>query len=155
MVKCRCFVSYILFRSCTGILTLCFMVFAATAKVYVSSTPLSEVVELQQGSGISPELSLKAAMGDVASSPRSPEPAGDLAQAASAGGTFPSARAPSAMTEGGPGLGVLTLDDFALCLEALRAFVMASTLLWSGEVERSLAQRPLEEVEPHLVAVAL
>ncbi|XP_062205200.1 uncharacterized protein LOC133907200 [Phragmites australis] len=51
------------------------------------------------------------------------------------------------MAEGGLGLGVLTLDDFALRREPPRAFVVASSLLWSGEVERSLAQCPLEEVE--------
>ena len=92
-------------------------------------------------------MSAKVALGDVSLSPRSPGVAGDLARVVGAGGTVPSTGAPSAMTEGGPGHGVLTLDDFALRSEASRAFVVASSLIRSGEVERSLAQRPLEELE--------
>ena len=111
----------------------------------------SKAGDIRQGSGTSPEMSLKAALGDVALSPRSPEPAGDLAQAAGAGGTLPSAGAPSVTAEGGPGLGVLTLDDFAMRPKASRAFVVASSILRSGEVKRSLPQCPLEEVEVRLV----
>ena len=86
---------------------------------------------------------------------RGPELAGDLPLAAGARGTVPSTEAPFGAVEGGPGLGVLTLDDFVLRLESSRAFATASSLLRSGEVERSLAQRPLEELEAQLVAVAL
>ena len=100
-------------------------------------------------------MSLKDALGNVVSSPSSPETAGDLARAAGAGGTVPFARAPSATIEGDPSLGVLTLDDFALHSEVSRAFVTASSLLRSGEVDRSIAQCHLEEVEVRLVVAAL
>ena len=66
-----------------------------------------------------------------------------------------SPEAPFGAVEGGPGLGVLTSDDFMLRSEALWAFAAASSLLRSGEVERLLAQRPLEELDARLVAAAL
>ena len=68
---------------------------------------------------------------------------------------MPSAEVPFGAIEGSPSLGVLTLNDFVLRPEASISFAVASSLLRSGEVERSLAHRPLEELEAHLVAVAL
>ena len=68
---------------------------------------------------------------------------------------MPSIEGPFGAVEGSPGLRVLTPDDFVLHLEALRAFAAASSLLRSGEVEQSLAQLPLEELEAWLVAAAL
>ena len=84
-----------------------------------------------------------------------PELAGDLPVAAGARGIVPSAEGPFGAVEGSPGLRVLTPDNFVLRLKASRAFAAASSLLRSGEVERSLAQRPLEELEAWLVVAAL
>ena len=95
--------------------------------------------------GTPPDGSPRAVPGDVASFLQGPELAGDLPMTAGARGTVPSAEGPFGAVEGTPGLGVLTPDDFA----------MASSLLRSGEVERSLAQHPLEELEAQLVAAAL
>ena len=66
-----------------------------------------------------------------------------------------SAGSPFGEVEGGPGLGILTSDDFALCPEVSRAFAAASSLLRSGEVERVLAQCPLEELEARLASPVL
>ena len=99
--------------------------------------------------------SSRAVPGDVALFLWGPEPAGDQPVAAGARGTMPSIEGTFGAIEGSPGLWVFTSDDFVLRPKASRAFVAASSLLRSGEVERSLAQRPLEELEVRLVVAAL
>ena len=91
----------------------------------------------------------------MASFLQGPKPTDDLPSAVGAQGIVPFVEDPFGVVEGSPSLGVLTLDDFVLRPEASRAFAVASSLLRSREVERLLAQRPLEEPEARLVAAAL
>ena len=148
-----CFVSHTLLVVCWDINLYFF--FVATFEVDASLTPPLEALEAQQRSRTPPEGSLRAILGDVASFLRGPESHGGPSAVAGARGTVPSAKSLFGVIEGGPGLGILTPNYFALRSEVSRAFVVASSLLRSGEVERSLAQRPLEELEVRLAAVAL
>ena len=128
--------------------------FLETLEVDASFTPPPKAPEAQQGLGTHSEGSLKAVLGDVASFLRSPEPVGDLSLAVSGGDTMPSAEAPFGVVEGGPGLRVLTPNDFVL-RQRRQGPSLAASLLRSGEVERSLAQCPLDELEEQLVAASL
>ena len=78
-------------------------------------------------------------MWDVALFLQGPESTGGPPTRVGARGAMPSAGNPFRAVERGPGLRILTPNDFALRLETSRAFAAASSLVRSGEVERVLA----------------